>query len=418
MRESSLAPFMFSAAILAAGLLCMSASAHPSFAAISTAVDSPSDGSGPRSRQPIREWALDRGFERMQIQLRRFSQGRGGQRSPVPNWAIEAMVHLAESGSGPAARWCLTQSGLETDHRLTGQDVDDLRVDWHRTAVTVAKGSSLSSGFQSLLADNMISDEGRIQLLQEFAGQAYTPEVRALAEWSIVECRKATISSEFQDRIQAARSIARRYPHTRGAGLAQEDADSLTAAVSRGQVPDFVALDSAGNQVRLTDFRGQVVVVHFTDPSGQGVAADVALAKAMTERYWDDRFTWITIHRSGNQAAIETAVLESGWGGVCGLHVFEGRADESAGTQPAGATRAWQMVGRGRMFIVDPRGQLAAVANAGGGVRLIIDELLENLALRSAERHTRVFEQRRRQSLEASDGESLMRLIPEARGTR
>jgi len=65
--------------------------------------------------------------------------------------------------------------------------------------------------------------------------------------------------------------------------------------------PDFVAKDVDGNELRLSDWNGQVVLVDFWSQEDAGAEKRLASRRALFERFRDERFTLIGINLDGQE---------------------------------------------------------------------------------------------------------------------
>jgi hypothetical protein len=193
------------------------------------------------------------------------------------------------------------------------------------------------------------------QLLAFCSSGKAKPGPRRVARLAEALALYESIQDEFEGTTYAARA---------GSGLWRLEHLSL------GKVaPDFLTHDVAGNEIRLSDFRGQIVVVHFTDSSTLGLWAGLDRSGAMGRRHWDSRFAWVGIHRgqaSGTlQAALDAAL-------ACGEHAWEG-----AGS--AGAAQTWRMPAGEALVVIDPAGLVCAMNPAEALLDRHITDLLGDL---------------------------------------
>jgi hypothetical protein len=173
-----------------------------------------------------------------------------------------------------------------------------------------------------------------------------------LASWSSLDAgqgsRRSARLAEAQALYESIREEFEGTEYAMRGGSATLRLDCL----SPGTVaPDFLAHDPAGNEIRLSDFRGQVVVVHFTDPASSDSRDALDLSEAEGRRHWDSRFVWVGIHRGGSSSALEVA-LDGAL--PCGEHAWEG-----AGS--SGAAQTWRIPAREALVIIDPAGRVCAM---------------------------------------------------------
>ncbi len=76
----------------------------------------------------------------------------------------------------------------------------------------------------------------------------------------------------------------------------------VTLAIGE-KCPDFLLADTAGQQVRLSDFAGQVVFLNFWSAECPWAArADFAFAEAYRREGWQGKVAWLSIAANGNES--------------------------------------------------------------------------------------------------------------------
>ena len=74
--------------------------------------------------------------------------------------------------------------------------------------------------------------------------------------------------------------------------------------------PDFVAKDVDGNELRLSDWSRQVVMIDFWSQEDPGAEKRLASRRALFERFRDERFTLIGINLDGQESVYRRSAEE------------------------------------------------------------------------------------------------------------
>ncbi|MDE0914145.1 MAG: hypothetical protein OSB57_03075 [Planctomycetota bacterium] len=341
---------------------------------------------------PVRRVALDEALKHL-TEIRRRSQLAGGAADVAGVYGADvcgALGVLARAGCMEAAAISLVDyrslRGLPAGMSLCGPELED-RLELYEGLVRAfdSAGMGLALGLlrkeQELGLDQIeglvrklaarrlaplgLQAQAKLDLAQLLArcspGNA-GPEPRRVARLAEAHALYESVEEEFEGTTYASRA---------GSALWRLEHLSL------GRVaPDFLTHDVAGNEIRLSDFRGQVVVVHFTDSSTLDLGAALSLSGAKGRRHWDSRFAWVGIHRGGTpvalQAAMDTAL-------PCGEHAWEGG-------ESSGAAQAWRIPVGETIAVIGPAGFICAMNPAESLLDRHITDLLGDLQIQSRKR--------------------------------
>jgi len=133
--------------------------------------------------------------------------------------------------------------------------------------------------------------------------------------------------------------------------------------------PEFITHDAAGNEIRLSDFRGQVVVVRFWGMSHTGGALHLDSAARFERRNWDERFTWIGVNDDPDREAfvLATEEREFTW-----TQAWEGGAEHPA-------RDAWRIERFPATYVLDELGVVRGVGLEGPALDRLVASLVDDL---------------------------------------
>jgi peroxiredoxin len=122
------------------------------------------------------------------------------------------------------------------------------------------------------------------------------------------------------------------------------------------QAPDFTLADTAGNPVRLSDYRGRFVVLEWTNPECPFVQSHYQ-ARSMQglQKAWGaQNVVWLTINSTNQQhPEYKSATAMSGW------MTSQGAASRSVLIDSTSAVgRAYAAKTTPHMFVIDPSGKV------------------------------------------------------------
>ena len=346
----------------------------------------PDGQEGPQAAAiPLRQVALHEAFEHVAEVWRASQRGDATQ-----EWAdeyragvYEAFENLARAGCVEAAATCLR------DHRaLRRRSADEAlppieleyRVGMYEGLLDAADPAGMGLALELLRNEQELSS-GQIEALVraltqrrlvplDVQAQARLDLARLLASWSSTdEGHGSRRSARWAEAQALYGSIQEEFVGTEYADRASSASWRLEHLSPGRLAPDFLTHDLAGNEIRLSDFIGQVVVVHFTDPASADSRQALDRSEVKGRRHWDSRFVWVGIHRGGNSSALEAALDDSL---TCGEHAWEG-----AGV--AGAAQTWRIPARDSLWVIDPAGLVSAMDPAGSLLDRHITNLLGDL---------------------------------------
>ncbi|HJM57036.1 MAG TPA: hypothetical protein QF446_06895 [Planctomycetota bacterium] len=340
----------------------------------------------------IRQVALGEAFRHV-VEVWHDSTGGSPTTTGTPGCSAEvweALDSLARAGCVEAARTCLLDyrrlRGLPAEGALSSSALEH-RMGLYEYLVQAMDSAQMELALDLLRREQELSSvqiEGLVRRLARrrraplgVQAQAKLDLARLLGAWSSGGTdRGVGRAARLAEALTLYKSIRSEFEGTEFAGRAGSAVWRLEH-LSPGKVaPDFLAHDPAGNEIRLSDFRGQAVVVHISDPTSADFGADLDRAEAEGRRHWDSRFAWVGIHRGGSSAALEEAL-----GGTlpCGEHAWEG-----AGA--SGAAEAWRIPAYETIVVIGPSGLVFAVNPAKALLDRHITDLLSELVQQGRQR--------------------------------
>lgn len=187
------------------------------------------------------------------------------------------------------------------------------------------------------------------QLLERLAESSRNPEVRAWSLFSLAGLLAAQ-PAERPRALAAYQRLLRELPSHR---LAQSVGPRIFALtrLQVGQQPPDIALGAVGGgPERLSDFRGQPLVVAFWSSEIGGFVPGWELLEAGLERLAPARFGLLAVNLDSDPAAAQAEVRAAG---LRGQHLFLGEPN-------AAWPRTWDLRSFPVLFVLDAEGRIAA----------------------------------------------------------
>lgn len=309
--------------------------------------------------------------------LERLTEAVGRGVLPMAE-AFARVQNLARLGDGEEARlaleWCLQHFDALVDARrkVTESARQCSRADYtpieagHKVALyrdwTAVWPGELSAGGTQMLGEldresrgfpGTIGRSGVLSLLEAMGSAAATDRDRVgtWLTWANVLSRGVK-----PEDIAAARELYQRVVES---SAGSPEATAAARGIWRGEhlavgrtAPDFVSQDHAGNEIRLSDFRGQIVVVHFWQHGEDQSAEEEALEvlRMLTQRYWDDPFVFVGINADAGAGQHRLRWTEHG---VNWHEPYEPQSKD-------GARAKWRIDHWPSTFVLDERGTVRA----------------------------------------------------------
>ena len=338
--------------------------------AVSDAMASQGEGVAHEYASPgtRRRVALAAAFEHLTQEWRRVREigaEEGWANGCGPLAAVrDGFEALAGAGCADAARVCLLDfrelRGLSDEGALRVDQIEE-RLELYRALVR-ADDFEPKAAVLSLLAQERDLSQGQVEDLMRdltqrpgvhrvIQAQARLALARLLAPWSRATGRHGEGDARRAEAQALYDSIQQDFRGTHSAAQAHSDSWRLDHLSVGCLAPDFLTHDLAGNEIRLSDFRGQVVVVYFTDSASADCEAALALSRTQGRSHWDSRFAWVGIYRGGTRDTLRSALDASS---PCGEHAFEGVGG-------AGAAQAWRVPTGDTLVVLDPAGCVSAI---------------------------------------------------------
>jgi hypothetical protein len=283
-----------------------------------------------------------------------------------------AFEALARRGHGPALRWCLEHFENARPPLAGSAWAPEERAAW------LALARLLVHDHPGLCDDDWFANVERV------AARAGHEDVRALLEDAAARCadpaRAMLAAARVLDdgtqqpgpRRARAQALVARILRDHPRAPAAADARALgwrLAHLAPGVVaPDFVTRDHAGNEIRSSDYRGQVLVVRLWGADLGRARPRLREELELARRLWDERFALVGVARGVRREALREHLEDEG--------VHWGVALEPPGAPGVG--RAWR-VDAPTTIVLDPQGVVRGVGVAGPELTRLVDELLADL---------------------------------------
>ncbi|MDP6387363.1 MAG: hypothetical protein QGI93_14295 [Planctomycetota bacterium] len=340
----------------------------------------------------IRQVALGEAFRHV-VEVWHGSTGGRPTTTGTPECSAEvweALDSLARAGCVEAARTCLLDyrrlRGLPAEGALSPSALEH-RMGMYEYLVQAMNPAQMELALDLLRREQELSSgqiEGLVRRLARrrraplgVQAQAKLDLARLLGAWSSGGTdRGVGRAARLAEALAIYESIRSEFEGTEFALRAGRALGRLERLSPGKMAPDFLTHDPAGNEIRLFDLRGQVVVVYFSDSTSADFGADLDRAEAEGRRHWDSRFAWVGIHRGGSSAALEEAL-----GGTLpsGEHAWEG-----AGA--SGAAQTWSIPAYETTVVIGPSGLVFAVNPAKALLERHITDLLSELQQQGRQR--------------------------------
>jgi len=214
-----------------------------------------------------------------------------------------------------------------------------------------------------------LGQEATLELLDRLAISAGVD--RSAAQILLVQARQLSLTGDPADVARARRIHERIQSHFAGTPEAHRAARASWRGehLSIGQTaPNFITRDHAGNEIRLSDFRGQVVVVHFwrRDAGREAEEQSLIELRDLVQRHWDTPFALIGVNGDSDRDIHRVRWIEHG---VVWHEAFEPMS-------AMGARAAWKVDNWPSTFILDVDGVVHGITRPGSPIGRLVNPLV------------------------------------------
>ncbi len=337
------------------------------------------------------------------------TEGSAARRGVAPAPSLRGAAEALRSAA--LARIDEETSGDELPVRVLLEDLCSL------AAASPPEAWSVAELGQALLESSIGAGRAdRLQLLQagmELADLAPTPELAQALLRSSCHVAESTIHSHGSaravggDLLESSLATAgkRRLLSGLHGQLAMDGTDHSESFVARSQrraaslapgsiAPRYVARDTAGNEVRSTDFIGRIILYRVWDVESPASVAAHRRDAALLRKHWDRPFELVGISDGEDRQAHLTGLFAKGFGGTqiydgpIGAELVDALATsgQSSTASVGRALSAWHEPIAGSSILVDSRGVIRG--------RDLSHEELDALILELVNEHRQLLRQR------------------------
>lgn len=317
------------------------------------------------------------------LELARASASDERDRAQVARDLYGAFDALARRGHAGSALWCLEHFAAGRPPSAAATWTPEERAARLRLHDALARSAAHALGedwFVLLEADGAkLGTERLVELLTEFSARRDVGALAArarLAAARILDDGTGTGSRIGSDlaRTRRARALAlltrilRDDPGSPLAGTARAHRWRLSNLAPGCSAPDFVTHDHAGNEIRLSDYGGQVVVVRLWGADEPAERTRLRAEERLARRLWDERFALIGVAHDWRRSALREYIEDEG---VHWSVAFEPPSK-------VGAATTWRLA-EPVTVLLDPHGVVRAVDLDGEALEREVERLLADL---------------------------------------
>ncbi len=297
----------------------------------------------------------------MQAFVEKFKQYADAHQSQPE--AVDALIEIIEhpativtSDPRPSVRWAVERLTRDhaTDPRMKGI-IQNLTVEWR-----MAGRDPVMHLFEAIARSNpepAVAEEARMAIpaVPYWEGFCYGPEApSAAAEKSMAEAREGFMSIIEASPDSRIASRAKRYVF---------EIDHLQVGMT---APDFAGRDADGRTLRLSDFRGKVVVVYFWSTACGPCMASMPRKNQLVADRKDKPFALIGIDSNEKVEDLKTALTDNR---ITWPNIFDGRSN----TGPI--FQQWNVIGWPTIYVLDRDGVIR-YRNRVSDLEGAVDDLL------------------------------------------
>jgi peroxiredoxin len=294
-------------------------------------------------------------------------------------------LELSRAGSVPATIWCLRRDAAGGAPRQSQEMLNERGALYRRLLDGLATNADLirANLVQLLCREpaNGLGREAAIALSREFEQATKDESVRRMASYARARLLAASGTADAEA-IGRARElyaeIRRLQPGTQLARGAGDELWRLDHLALGRTAPNFVTADGFGNELRLEDHRGSIVVAHFSrflEPESR--EALIALRKLSLE-FWDADFMLLGVSSGEDRQALLRLCEEEDFLWPIAVE-GETPSSTSASAAPS-ATEAWRVREWPQTFVLDGAGAVRFTGLEGEELTAAVRTLLEERA--------------------------------------
>ncbi len=274
---------------------------------------------------------------------------------------------LASAGDGRARLW-LARHVDRLDLGLSERRARAVEL-WERVVGSHAECAWLADALPDLAGSHRALGADRVRrLLRAVAGGPGDADLRARAGWELARLVERTDGDDAALGLYA--DLVAEFPGTEAAAAAEERRYVLANLRVGRTAPDFEAQDVDGAPIRLSDHRGEVVVIDFWGLWCKPCVAELPHLAALWERHRDGPFVVLGIDTDEDPDRFRRRAPELG---VTWPNVFQGGL---AGP----VTEAYRVRSFPTIFVLDDEGVIRHVGLRGAALERAVDALVEELA--------------------------------------
>lgn len=283
-----------------------------------------------------------------------------------------AEQHAGETDAVPALVWLVTH-----EHRFPLGDSDGENADWalKRLGQDHATEPILKDHVEEFQAQHLsVGSEALVSFLDTVTAKNPDKETRAWAQlvtavilsehgFGIADERGPATSKKTQRSEDILRSLVKEYAGTKIAEKAESHL-FVTDYFQEGMlVPDTVGKDVDGNEIRLSDYRGKVVMIAFWATWCTPCMQAISYERELMKTYAGKPFTVLGINVDHRRSACRDAVKKEG---ITWPNIYDGVPGAIAGK--------WHINSFPTVVMLDHKGVIRSIDPEALGVDALVAE--------------------------------------------
>jgi hypothetical protein len=314
------------------------------------------------------------------------AEGMESGRAAAADVFLAQFLALAREGNPRAVVWCLEHQEAWRRQGAPGPAQRALRRElWETLLACASRQESLlnkSRVIQRLSGEQVLARGEAAGLAERFAEPPLSPGLRAMAIYSQARLIAPWDTSDSK-RVEEAVTLLHRamtmVPD--GDPLVERCRDTIFRLQELAigcEAPSFTSEDAHGNEIRLDDYLGKVVLIRFWSFLDERARERLEADRLRVREHWDERFALVGVNDDSDCRAFldRCEAMEIHW------------PNAREGANPCEGSPIWHVDSPGTILL-DEKGIVRSIDLEGRALDVAIDDLVRDLELaRAAESRT------------------------------